>query len=131
MSKMNIKDFRNAEYDRQKRGEEQKGVQIEKSIEEKEMQLLQRRLESHYSLMMNFIRTKAEPTIFYLPAKHTSDTEAALEETRSAIKHKIASLKVQLQPAQDGDDEEAAARATAAAAVVAAVEEEPKKAEDG
>merc|ERR1712137_1421636 len=55
--------------------------------------------------MMNFIRTKAEPTIFYLPAKHTKDTDHVLEETRAAIKHKIASLKVQLQPLPLGFEE--------------------------
>lgn len=72
---------------------------------EEEILLLQRRLEGHYSLMMNFIRTKAEPTIFYLPAKHTKDTDHVLEETRTAIKHKIASLKVQLQPLPLGFEE--------------------------
>merc|ERR1719215_1043001 len=101
---------------------------IEKTIEEKELLLLQSRLEMHYSLMMNFIRTKASPTIFYLPAKHTKATEAALEETRKAIRRKIASLKVQLQTLPDPPqpkeiDPETAARANAAAAAVAAVDE--------
>lgn len=62
-----------------------------------EMKALQRRLETHYSSMKNFIRTRAEPTIFYLPAKHNSETRKQLEETRSAIGHKISSLKVHLQ----------------------------------
>merc|ERR1712050_619810 len=98
-----------------------------------ELLLLQKRLEGHYSLMMNYIRTKAEPTIFYLPAKQTKETEFALEETRAAIKHKIASLKVQLQ--QGGDETQLAEdslRASAAAAAVAAVElpKEEDKAED-
>merc|ERR1719163_1992108 len=70
---------------------------IDKSIEEKETLLLQKRLKQHYSLMMNFIRTKAEPTIFYLPAKHTPRTEQLLKETRVAIRHKVASLEADLQ----------------------------------
>merc|ERR1712232_369034 len=105
--------------------EEAKMAAIEKQIEEKELLLLQRRLESHYSLMMNFIRTQSEPTIFFLPAKHNKETEAKLEDTRAAIKHKIASLKVQLQPLPDAGDEaegdgksEVAARASAAAAAL-------------
>jgi len=124
--KLSIQELRRRQFDQQKKEEEAKAAQIDKTIEEKEMLLLQRRLESHYSLMMNFIRTKAEPTIFYLPAKHTKDTEHMLEETRGAIKNKIASLKVQLQPItdlpEDGEaamDPEDAARASAAAAAVA------------
>lgn len=115
LSKMNIKEFRKSQFDQQKKEEEAKALQIDKTIEEMEMLLLQRRLESHYSLMMNFIRTKAEPTILYLPAKHTKGTEQALQEMRVAIKHKIASLKVQLQPASQ--------RASAPVAAVAAVGE--------
>jgi len=65
-----------------------------------EMRALQRRLETHYSSMKNFIRTRAEPTIFYLPAKHNAETQKQLEETRSAINHKITSLKVHLQSAE-------------------------------
>jgi len=76
--------------------------------EAKEMHALQRRLESHYSSMKNFIRTKAEPTIFYLPAKHNTQSQRQLEETRSAISQKIASLKVHLQTAPASADEEAA-----------------------
>merc|ERR1712083_324533 len=62
-----------------------------------EMILLQRRLEGHYTHMKNFIRTQAEPTIFYLPVKHTPETEQFLEETRAAIDEKIRSLKTHLQ----------------------------------
>merc|ERR1712217_194934 len=74
----------------------------------------------HYGLMMNFIRTKSEPTIFYLPAKHIKTTEAMLEDTRAAIKRKIGSLKYELQPEEPEDDETAARRSAAAAAAEAA-----------
>merc|ERR1719215_2045344 len=126
LSKMNIQEFRRSQFEQQRREEEAKDREIERAIEEKEMLLLRRRLESHYSLMLNFIRTKAEPTIFYLPAKHTEETKASLEETNEAIKHKIASLKVQLQPMPEEEveasTEEDAARASAAAAAVAATD---------
>jgi len=121
LSKMNIKEFRKSQFEQRKKEEEAKVAQIEKNIEEMELLLLQKRLEGHYSLMMNFIRTKAEPTIFYLPAKHTKDTELALEETRAAIKHKTASLKVQLQPVGEEAQAEDALRASAAAAAAALV----------
>lgn len=123
--KLNIQELRKRGFEQQKKDEEVKMAMIEKQIEEKELLLLQRRLESHYSLMMNFIRTQSEPTIFFLPAKHNKESEQKLEETRAAIKHKIASLKVQLQQMPDMPDEadpEEVARASAAAAAVAAAE---------
>jgi len=135
LSKVNIKEFRKDKFEQQKQEEAAKVLDIEKTIREKEMLLLQRRLERHYEKMMNFIRTQAEPTIFYLPKKHNKETERALEETKAAIKHKIASLKVQLQPGQEVDEEvaEIAARARAAAAVEAAAEkpQEAPAAEEG
>jgi len=71
------------------------------------MVLLQRRLEGHYAHMKNFIRTQAEPTIFYLPARHTPATGKALKETRLAIEQKIRSLKVHLQYRDADADAEA------------------------
>jgi len=121
----NIQELRKSQFEAQKKEEEAKMADIAKQIEEKELLLLQRRLESHYSLMMKFIRTQAEPTIFFLPAKHNKETEAKLEDTRGAIKKKIASLKAQLQPLPA---EEVDARASAAAsAMAAAMGETPKK----
>mmetsp|Transcript_45874 Transcript_45874/g.116663 ORF Transcript_45874/g.116663 Transcript_45874/m.116663 type:complete len:230 (+) Transcript_45874:1793-2482(+) len=76
----------------------------DRATHDKEMHLLQQRLEGHYTDMKNFIRTRAEPTIFYLPAKHTSKTQRCLEETRSAIEQKIRALKVHLRSAVFGDE---------------------------
>lgn len=123
MNKMNIKTFRSGQYAKQMEEERAKIAEIDQQIAEKELLLLQRRLESHYSMMMNFIRTKAQPTIFFLPAKHTRDTEKQLDETRTAIKHKISSLKVQLHKTEDDVDPEEAMRGSAAAAALAAAEE--------
>jgi len=113
ISKMNIKEFRKAQFANKIEEDKAKVVQIAKSVEEKELLLLQKRLERHYSLMMNFIRTTAEPTIFYLPAKHNRETERALQETRVAINRKLGSLKADLKPIAE---DEVAARAAAAAA---------------
>jgi len=119
LSRMNIKEFRKGHFEQQMKEDQEKVAEIEKQLAAKEVLLLQRVLESHYSNMMNYIRTKAQPTIFFLPAKHTKDTEKQLEETRSAIKNKIASIKVQLQ---QEDEEENDQRASAAAAAMAAAE---------
>jgi len=123
MNRMNIKTFRSSQYAKQIEEEQTKISEIDQQIAEKELLLLQRRLESHYSVMMNFIRTKAQPTIFFMPAKHTRDTEKQLEDTRTAIKHKISSLKVQLHKTEDDVDPEEAMRGSAAAAALAAAEE--------
>lgn len=86
--------------------EEEKAQDIDRAIQEKDMLLLQQRLEGHYMHMKNFIRTKVEPTIFYLPVKHTPETEQFLEETRMAIEQKIRSLKTHLQCDQGTCDAE-------------------------
>eukprot|EP00435_Cladocopium_sp_Y103_P054555 s186_g17.t1 len=96
LSKMNLKEFRRGEFTKTLEEEQARVLEIEKQIEQKEVVLLQRRLENHYSLMMNFIRTEVSPPIFFLPAKHTRDTEKQLEATRAGIKGKIAALKHQL-----------------------------------
>lgn len=96
LSKMNLKEFRRGEFTKTLEEEQARVLEIEKQIEQKEVLLLQRRLENHYSLMMNFIRTEVSPPIFFLPAKHTRDTEKQLEATRAGIKGKIAALKHQL-----------------------------------
>jgi len=75
--------------------------------EERELTELQHRLEGHYTNMKNFIRTRAEPTVFYLPAQHNAKTERSLRETRAAIEQKIKSLKVHLrEPPEDREPEE-------------------------
>jgi len=81
-------------------------VKADRAAQEKEMGYLERRLEKHYTAMKNFIRTRAEPTIFYLPKKHTPKTQSCLEETRSAIEQKINALKVHLRSTTFGEDVE-------------------------
>ena len=57
---------------------------------------LEVRLAEHYSHMMNFIRTKVEPILFYLPAKHNSESQRCLEETQKTIRRKIEMLPTHL-----------------------------------
>lgn len=102
--------------------EQEEAQDIDRAIQEKEMLLLQQRLEGHYMHMKNFIRTQVEPTIFYLPAKHTPETERFLEETRVAIEQKIRSLKTHLQCPADAAAAEASADSEADASEEASEE---------
>lgn len=110
VSRMNIKSLRKDEFEKQLVDEQAKVAEIEKQLEAKEVLLLQRQLEHHYSLMMNFICTEVHPPIFFLPAKHTRDTEKQLDKTRAGIKKKIATLRLNFR------QEVEAANAAAAAA---------------
>lgn len=62
---------------------------------------LESRLAEHYSHMMNFIRTRAEPILFYLPKTHTPETRRCLEESQDTI-----SQKIQVLAAHLGEDSE-------------------------
>ncbi len=86
------------EQKEKEREEMQKRRAAEREIarHKREAEHLRRRLEDHYGKMKNFIRTRAEPTIFYLPAKHNKKTEELLEDTRSAIAQKVTSLQAQV-----------------------------------
>jgi len=123
-----FQDQKKQQMESQRKDEMAKAERLEKDIDAKMILLLQKRLEAHYSCMMNFTRTKAEPTIFYLPAKMDKNSDKLLEETRDAIKHKIASLQVQFQNPPEMDigkpveGEEAAARAAAAASAATAAD---------
>jgi len=62
-------------------------------LQARQMKLLHQRLNKHYSHMRNFIRTKNEPAIFFLPKKHNSVTLQLLQETRDDIDRKLEMLK--------------------------------------
>ena len=51
--------------------------------EDRRDKLLEARIAEHYSHMMQFIRTKTEPILFYLPAKHNPETQKCLQERNS------------------------------------------------
>jgi len=73
-----------------------------------DLEELQANLAEHYSNMTNFIRTRADPTLFYLPAKHNPETEKCLQETRDTIQQKVRLLPKHLGTSTlVVDDEEA------------------------
>ena len=80
--------------------------QSAKSREKEEKDNLEARLSEHYSHMMNFIRTRVEPILFYLPAKHNAETQNCLEETQRTIRRKIEMLPTHLGGETDADDPE-------------------------
>eukprot|EP00916_Digyalum_oweni_P014736 GHVL01024129.1.p1 GENE.GHVL01024129.1~~GHVL01024129.1.p1 ORF type:complete len:297 (+),score=87.46 GHVL01024129.1:82-972(+) len=83
---------------------------INRQIEEKDMYLLQCVLEDHYKCMGKFIRTKAEPAIFWLPVKHNEKTKKLLRETADVIERKMESLKHELKPPPAPDSPPPAAK---------------------
>jgi len=125
-SALKMQEVKRKELEAAKERSELKVAEVLKQINEKELVLLQHKLEHHYTLMGNFIKTKASPTIFYLPAKQTEETEKLLEETREVIDKKISALKdgaiyyiaVPAEKSKDDDDDaddkqESAAKAPA------------------
>ncbi|CAE7731325.1 unnamed protein product [Symbiodinium sp. CCMP2592] len=75
----------------------------------------------------NFIRTRADPTLFYLPAKHNPETEKCLQETRDTIQQKVRLLPKHLGTstlvvdAEEAEEEEEGLQGE---------EEEPEEAEE-
>lgn len=45
--------------------------------------------EKSYQHFGNYIQTKTKPQLFYLPAKHTPETEKKLQETKDKFRCKM------------------------------------------
>eukprot|EP00403_Amphidinium_massartii_P026571 CAMPEP_0178396480 /NCGR_PEP_ID=MMETSP0689_2-20121128/13749_1 /TAXON_ID=160604 /ORGANISM="Amphidinium massartii, Strain CS-259" /LENGTH=905 /DNA_ID=CAMNT_0020017153 /DNA_START=90 /DNA_END=2805 /DNA_ORIENTATION=+ len=74
--------------------------------QEADLDRLQSALEAHYETMKSFISTSAEPTIFYLPAKHSAASRKKLAETRGSIDRKIESIPANIRSHLEEDDED-------------------------
>merc|ERR1712118_514491 len=85
---------RQGEGARAKERKKERDREKEKAKEE-ELKRMYKRLAEHYKCMGHFIRTKVEPTIFYLPATHNSKTRRLLAETEDAIQGKVRGLEAQ------------------------------------
>mmetsp|Transcript_60248 Transcript_60248/g.111711 ORF Transcript_60248/g.111711 Transcript_60248/m.111711 type:complete len:311 (-) Transcript_60248:115-1047(-) len=126
-----MQDVKRKELEEAKERATEKISEVVKQINDKELVLLQHKLEHHYSLMGNFIKTKTSPTIFYMPAKQTEETERLLEDTRAAIDNKISALQVPGALAPLPADVYAARAAAAAAAANADLSQEYPALRDG
>lgn len=58
---------------------------------------LRYQLEIHYTIMQGFIKTTAEPTLFWVPRVHNEETRNLQKETAAQIEKKIKSLHEQLR----------------------------------
>lgn len=89
---------REKEKERERGGgekEREREKATKKAEEEAELKDMYTRLAKHYECMGHFIRTKVEPTIFYIPAQHNSKTRKLLAETQEAISGKVRGLEQQ------------------------------------
>jgi len=91
----NLAELRRRELKEKKQNDVKRIREVQREITVKELELLKLNLETHYTRMMNFIRTRAEPTLFWLPAIHCDESRTVQGETRAAIEHKIESLNEQ------------------------------------
>jgi len=83
---------------------------IRKKEEEKEQQLLTLQWKRHRQLLSNFIKTKTQPSIFYLPIRHNSVTAELLKASKSdfeeSYQKKISELNSVIQTTNNGSTEE-------------------------
>ncbi|EKX74385.1 conserved hypothetical protein [Theileria equi strain WA] len=68
---------------------EEKLVQIESSLSEKQTLLMRLKLKQHYETMGNFIATTTQPTIFWVPRKFNENLESLRNSTREFINKKL------------------------------------------
>mmetsp|Transcript_19139 Transcript_19139/g.46155 ORF Transcript_19139/g.46155 Transcript_19139/m.46155 type:complete len:245 (-) Transcript_19139:255-989(-) len=73
--------------------DQQRLSELARELHKKELRELNEKLSIDYSKMRNFIRTEAEPEIFYLPAKHNGVTKRKLADTEMLIERKLECLK--------------------------------------
>jgi len=106
----NLAELRRRELKEKKQNDVKRIREVQREITVKELELLKLNLETHYTRMTNFIRTRAEPTLFWLPAIHCEESRTVQEETRAAIEHKIESLNEQFTADMEQLERQAAQR---------------------
>ena len=130
-SRTDAQEKRCPQYMTTKHEDNPRAIERERTIEEMEQQLLQYSLQRHWTLMQDFIRTKAIPPIFYSPAHHNKKTKQMLAITRRKLNKKIDSLNVSLKPKHFVETEAAAKHdllgRTMAAPKLATLKETPQK----
>eukprot|EP00466_Bigelowiella_natans_P003399 jgi/Bigna1/73139/fgenesh1_pg.23_\ len=60
-----------------------------KKQREKYRQLLKLRLVEHERLLSNFIKTEQTPSVFWMPASHTDETEKLLEKAKEVCEEQV------------------------------------------
>lgn len=83
--------------------------QIGRGVENADWTRVKQRLCDHYAKMTNFISTKSQPPIFWLPSKSSKASDKALASTQRALQRKIVDLRGISNASfeRDGDGERA------------------------
>ncbi|KAI6189596.1 Pinin [Aphelenchoides bicaudatus] len=85
-----------------KRREEE--VEVKKQRRLKAIELGAKDKEEHFRRLQRFIQTSAKPPIFYLPVKHTPETEELLEQSSKSIEGLIEKLREDSEKQMNGGD---------------------------
>jgi len=70
-----------------------------------DMAELQEEWDKHGEKLSHFIMTKANPPIFYLPAKHNDKTQKLLEESTRSVKRAMAKRRAEIEEEQELEEE--------------------------
>lgn len=108
LEKRNLEELRRRDMIDQAEKDKSRIREVGREIARAEVDLLRKNLVSHYEQMTNFIRTKTEPPLFWLPAVPNDATRQLQQETRSAIESKIESLKHHIPYETDDEGADAA-----------------------
>lgn len=86
----------------------------ERRAKQAELRLLQRKVDmaelqeewdKHGEKLSHFIMTKANPPIFYMPAKHSDKTQKLLEESTRSVKRAMAKRRAEIEEEQEQEEE--------------------------
>ncbi|XP_068731139.1 pinin-like [Montipora capricornis] len=86
----------------------------ERRAKQAELKILQRKVDmaelqeewdKHGEKLSHFIMTKANPPIFYMPAKHNDKTQKLLEESTRSVKRAMAKRRAEIEEEQELEEE--------------------------
>jgi len=87
-----------------KRREEE--IEFKKQRRQRAIEANAKEKEEHFRRLQNFIQTRAKPPVFYLPVKHTPETEALLAESSKSIELLIEKVREDRDRKLKGNAEE-------------------------
>jgi len=84
-------------YSQKKKAERQAKFDLLKEIAVKQAELLRTINVDHLNTLANFIMTKAEPKVFWLPTQHTDVSRQLLEESAAALQQQAQAIVIEPQ----------------------------------
>lgn len=100
--------------EREELSSQRKELFTERRAKQAELRILQRKVDmaelqeewdKHGEKLSHFIMTKANPPIFYMPAKHNEKTEKLLEESTRSVKRAMAKRRAEIEEEQELEEE--------------------------